>query len=93
MFALDDALDDRCPVPVYKMYRLHRPPDLNTPDSRFYLRPLILPETITWCSHQLVGKDKIGRMMKDMATDAELEGILKIIQLGRLLQQVSFTVV
>ena len=60
---------------MYKEYIDHRPEDLRQdPKSRFYLRPLVNPKTDVWYSHLPVGKNKMGEMMKTMATDAKLSG-------------------
>ena len=73
MFAQQD--NDYCPVEMFKLYLSKRPLDLqNDPKSRFYLRPLNTPTGDTWFSHQPVGKNKLGVMMKCLATKAELIG-------------------
>ena len=43
-------------------------------DSRFYLRPLPDPSGEVWYSKQTIGKDKLGKMMKEMAEDGNLVG-------------------
>ena len=63
-----------CPVDMYKKYRGHRPPDLLTPESRFYLQNLPKPSGNVWFSHQPVGKDKLGKMMNVLAEKGSLEG-------------------
>ena len=51
-------------------------------DSRFYLRPLPSPSGEVWYSKQTIGKDKLGKMMKEMAEDGNLVG-RKVIHSGR----------
>ncbi|KAL4216904.1 hypothetical protein ACF0H5_023364 [Mactra antiquata] len=62
------------PVQVYKEYRSHRPVDLLDNDSRFYLRPLVDPESDIWYSRQAVGKNKLGKMMSVLAEKGDLQG-------------------
>ena len=66
--------DPLCPVKLYKEYRDHRPEDMNTPDARFYLRPLNDPSANIWYSRQPIGKDKLGKMMNLMADQGGLTG-------------------
>ncbi|XP_052068999.1 uncharacterized protein LOC127708190 [Mytilus californianus] len=63
---------EKCPIHIYKEYRRHRP--TVDQDSRFYLRPLVEPKTNVWFSKQCVGKDKLSRIMKNMAERGELQG-------------------
>ncbi|VDI49717.1 Hypothetical predicted protein [Mytilus galloprovincialis] len=75
MFAQED--NDNCPVRLLKLYLSKRPSDLkNDPNSRFYLRPLVNVnvDTEVWYSHQPLGKNKLGEMMKMMANQAQLSG-------------------
>ena len=65
--------DPNCAVNLYKLYKSHRP-DMNTPDARFYLRPLQNPQSNVWYSHQTVGKDKLYKMMNNIANKGELAG-------------------
>ena len=67
---------DRCPINAYKEYRKHRPADMLKSESRFYLRSLDKIRGDVWYTHQPVDKDKIGRYMKTMAAQGELEGRL-----------------
>lgn len=59
---------------VSKEYEKHRPIDMCNTESRFYLRPLVKPTTSVWYSKQVVGKDKLGKIMKEMAEQGNLEG-------------------
>lgn len=68
------AGDELCPVTVYKEYRRRRPTDLLASNSRFYLKPLTNPKADVWFSHQPVGKNKLGRIMPDIAAKAQLQG-------------------
>ena len=63
-----------CPIAMYKLYIQKRPEDLRDMNSRFYLRPLDNPKDDVWYSHQPLGKNKLGIMMKSMATIAEITG-------------------
>lgn len=63
-----------CPVFVYKEYQKHRPVDMCNEESRFYLRPIVNPSTNIWYSKQVIGKDKLGKIMKEMAKEGNLEG-------------------
>ncbi|XP_071177505.1 uncharacterized protein KIAA1958-like [Mytilus edulis] len=75
MFAQED--NDNCPIRLLKLYLSKRPSDLkNDPNSRFYLRPLVNVnvDTEVWYSHQPLGKNKLGEMMKMMANQAQLSG-------------------
>lgn len=60
--------------PLCKLYASHRPYDLYTPDSRFYLRPLTNPSGNVWYSHQPCGKGQLGQMMTQLAKKGELTG-------------------
>ena len=69
--------NENCPVRLLKLYLSKRPPDFqNDPKSRFYLRPLnnVNAATEVWYSHQPLGKNKLGEMMKMMANQAQLSG-------------------
>ncbi|XP_063399089.1 zinc finger MYM-type protein 2-like [Mytilus trossulus] len=66
--------DDNCPIKIYKAYRDRRPLDMREPDSRFYLKPLNKPKSEIWYSRQCVGKNKMGTIMKDMASKCDLQG-------------------
>ncbi|XP_069109889.1 uncharacterized protein KIAA1958-like [Argopecten irradians] len=67
--------NDNCPVKMYKLYRTHRPQDLNVPEARFYLRPLSGNlQSETWYSHQPAGKTRLGQMMPRMAEQGQLQG-------------------
>ncbi|XP_063418164.1 uncharacterized protein LOC134700948 [Mytilus trossulus] len=64
-----------CPIKMLKLYISKRPADLqNDPSSKFYLRPLDKPKEDVWYSHQCIGKNKLGTMMKTMAEAAQLYG-------------------
>ena len=67
---------DRCPINAYKEYRKHRPADMLKSESGFYLRSLDKIRGDVWYTHQPVDKDKIGRYMKTMPAQGELEGRL-----------------
>lgn len=43
-------------------------------NSRFYLQPINTPKTDVWYSHQPVGKNKLGQIMKQLAEKGRLEG-------------------
>ena len=63
-----------CPIRVCKEYRARRPPDLNTDDSRFYLRPISSPSSDILFSHKPVGKQKLDHMLNDISRKGELKG-------------------
>ncbi|XP_076075713.1 uncharacterized protein KIAA1958-like [Mytilus galloprovincialis] len=63
---------EKCPIHIYKEYSRHRPTVDH--DSRFYLRPLVDPKTDVWFSKQCVGRDKLDRIMKNMAEKGRLQG-------------------
>ncbi|VDI55594.1 Hypothetical predicted protein [Mytilus galloprovincialis] len=63
---------EKCPIYIYKEYSRHRP--TVDYDSRFYLRPLVDPKTNVWFSKQCVGRDKLSRIMKNMAEKGKLQG-------------------
>ena len=68
--------NEYCPVKMLRLYISKRPEDLrNDPSSRFYLRPLTTTTSDIWYSHQPVGKNKLGLIMKKLATQAEIMGI------------------
>ena len=72
MFAQKDS--PYCPIKVYKEYKSRRPPDLNTDDARFYLRPISSPSSQVWFSHQAIGKEKLGKIMNDISKRGSLMG-------------------
>ena len=63
-----------CPVQQYKDYMCHRPTDMNPPNFRLYIRPLVNPQTNVWYSHQPLGKNKLEQMMNLMPDKAGLMG-------------------
>lgn len=62
-----------CPIAMYK-YIQKRPDDWRDMNSRFYLRPLDNLNDDVWYSHQPLGKNKLGIMMKSIAKIAEITG-------------------
>lgn len=65
---------EKCPIYFYKEYKRHRPQDTLFQESRFYLRTLAKNNGDVWYSHQTVGRDKLGKMIKTMAEKANLQG-------------------
>ncbi|XP_063405901.1 zinc finger MYM-type protein 2-like [Mytilus trossulus] len=63
-----------CPIHVYKEYKRHRPQDTLTDEHRFYLRPLDNKHEEIWYTRQTIGKDKLGKMVKNMAEKGDLQG-------------------
>ena len=64
-----------CPVKMFKLYISKRSDDkTNDPTSKFYLRPLDTPKEDMGYSHQFVGKNKLGAMLKSRAETAEVKG-------------------
>ena len=43
-------------------------------ESRFYSRPLVYPSTNIWYSKQVIGEDKLGKIMKEMAKEVNHSG-------------------
>jgi hypothetical protein len=57
-----------------KEYKRHRPVDTPTDESRFYLRPLGKTNDDILYSHQTIGRDKLGKIVKSMPEKANLQG-------------------
>ena len=73
MFEQQD--NPNCPVKIFKLYISKHPTDFQTDlTSKFYLRPLDNPKDDIWYSHQCLGKNKLGTIMKTMADAAEIYG-------------------
>lgn len=56
---------DRCPIRMYKEYARGQPSV--SPESRFYLHPVKLPRTKFWFTNELIGKNNIFAIAKNMA--------------------------
>jgi hypothetical protein len=91
---------EKCPVYFYKEYERHRPQDTLSEESRFYLRALAKTNGDVWYSHQTVGRDKLGKVIKSMAEKANLQGpkvnhsgrksfATTLLQNGRLITEVA----
>jgi hypothetical protein len=66
--------DNRCPVSVYKKFRDNRPADMCKKDDPFYLGTMVDPKPDQpWFHRQRLGPDKLGHLMKVMATVAQLD--------------------
>ncbi|XP_069136762.1 uncharacterized protein [Argopecten irradians] len=64
----------RCPIEAYKLYAKHRPQAMNTPESPFYVAVNQNNSGQKWFKNQPVGRNKLGVMMKAMASNAGLTG-------------------
>ncbi|XP_033730156.1 uncharacterized protein KIAA1958-like [Pecten maximus] len=64
----------RCPIEAYKLYAKHRPQAMNTPESPFYIAVNQNSTGGKWFKNQPVGRNKLGVMMKTMASNAGLTG-------------------
>jgi hypothetical protein len=65
----------RCPVAVYKLYKSLRPDNCKKENDPFYLAPATVdPEQYDcrWFKRQIVGQNKLEKMMSTMATQAKL---------------------
>ena len=66
--------DQHCPVAVFKKMVAHRPPDMMKPDDPFYLQTIPNPKGDIWFKRQPMGVNKLGSLMKSIATSAALDG-------------------
>ncbi|XP_033726660.1 glutamine-rich protein 1-like [Pecten maximus] len=64
----------RCPIESYKLYAKHRPVEMNTGESPFYLAVNHNENGKKWFKNQPVGKNKLSVMRKTMANNAGLVG-------------------
>ncbi|WAR15503.1 hypothetical protein MAR_005608 [Mya arenaria] len=55
-------------------YTRRRPTDILDDNSRFYLQTVNTPKTDLWYSHQPLGKNKLGQIMKQLTEKGSLEG-------------------
>ncbi|KAK3754207.1 hypothetical protein QZH41_003309 [Actinostola sp. cb2023] len=64
----------RCPVEFYKVFRSHRPQSMLAPDSPFYLaiNHRRKPEDEVWYLDRPLGKNEIGKFLKESAEAARL---------------------
>ena len=65
---------DRCPVKYYKIFKSHRPSEMNLPDSPFYLavKQHMNPSDAVWYMKAPLGKNEIGKFMASAAEKAGL---------------------
>ncbi|XP_033725294.1 zinc finger MYM-type protein 3-like [Pecten maximus] len=64
----------RCPIEAYKLYAKHRPQAMNTPESPFYIAVNQNSTGGKWFKNEPVRRNKLGVMMKTMASNAGLTG-------------------
>ena len=65
----------RCPVHIFKKYLSMRPAEMCKPDAPFYLAVNYQPaQDQPWYKRQRMGKNKLGQIMKMLATQGELQG-------------------
>ncbi|KAK3749799.1 hypothetical protein QZH41_000862 [Actinostola sp. cb2023] len=64
----------RCPVEFYKVFRSHRPQSMLAPDSPFYLaiNHRRKPEDEVWYLDRPLGKNEIGKFLKESAHRTQL---------------------
>lgn len=67
---------ERCPVRYYKAFKSHRPAEMNSSDSPFYLaiNHRRKPNDNTWYMKAPLGKNEIGNLLKKAAERAGLQG-------------------
>ncbi|XP_078371393.1 tolloid-like protein 2 [Oculina patagonica] len=68
---------ERCPVQFYKLFRSHRPDEMNEQDAPFFLAVRhgdrrVNPEV--WYMKAPLGKNEIGKFLKTAADKASLQG-------------------
>ena len=68
--------NELCPVFYYKEFKSHRPEEMNSADSPFYLAINYRrrPGSNVWYMRALLGKNEIGKLMKTAAQSAGLLG-------------------
>ena len=67
---------NRCPVKYYKLFESHRPAEMNTPDSPFFLAVRHgnrRENSHIWYKKSLLGKNAIGQFMSKAADKAGLQ--------------------
>ncbi|XP_044178600.1 uncharacterized protein LOC122960461 [Acropora millepora] len=66
----------RCPVKYYKSFKSHRPEEMLTPDSPFFLaiNHRRKPQSQIWSSKAPLGKNEIGKFMAEAAKRTGLPG-------------------
>ena len=67
---------ERCPVQFYKLFRSHRPDEMNEPDAPFFLAVRhgdrrVNPDV--WYMKAPLGKNEIGKFLKTAADEASLQ--------------------
>ena len=65
----------RCPVEFYKAFRSHRPKVMLQPDALFYLaiNHRLKPNDKVWYLDRPLGKNEIGKFLKDAFAAAKLD--------------------
>ena len=67
---------ERCPVQLYKLFRSHRPEEMNKPDSPFFLAVRHGDRRVNpqiWYMKAPLGKNEIGKFLKTAADEANLQ--------------------
>ena len=67
---------ERCPVHFYKLFRSHRPEEMNKPDAPFFLAVRhgdhrVNPQV--WYMKAPLGKNEIGKLLKTAADEASIQ--------------------
>ncbi|KAK3732358.1 hypothetical protein QZH41_006621 [Actinostola sp. cb2023] len=64
---------ERCPVKLFKTFLSRRPEDMKA-NGPFYLAVIERPKTVVWYKRQTMGVNTINLFMKNMASEAEIDG-------------------
>ena len=68
--------NERCPVKYYKLFRRHRPIEMNQPEAPFYLavKHQRKATDAVWYKKSPLGKNEIGKLLTKAAQNAGLPG-------------------
>ena len=68
--------NERCPVKYYKLFRSHRPIEMNQPEAPFYLavKHQRKATDAVWYKKSPLGKNEIGKLLTKAAQNAGLQG-------------------
>ena len=71
---------ERCPIKYYKSFREHRPTEMNSPESPFFLavKTKRSPNSPVWYMKSPLGKNELGKMLGEVARMANLGGPKKV---------------
>ncbi len=67
---------ERCPIECFKLYASHRPAEMKLESSPFYLsvKKTKKAKDNVWCNRSAMGKNYIGKIMKEMCLSAGIKG-------------------